>query len=281
MEKEELIQAYKEAWEKRTRKYIDYVEVGKILKVSGDTVHYHTEKNNMREELPDYFRCIHKTLHQFDVINEDSAYWLGYLMADGCYTLSKDKKSYRLMLECKITDKEILEKFCDFLQIRRDRITIGHNGASVALSMTDKVFSTSVSNYGIVYHKSHVETHLPSFCENDDLFLAYYKGIIDGDGTIHTAYGSPGVSFVNNSFSFCSEVKDKLSSLIPEPTSLWLMKKDIKQQGGKATQPIYSLKMGSGLHNRSNLRFLYEKAYKDKSIILTRKYLLLKSLISN
>ena len=67
------------------------------------------------------------------------------------------------MLECKIEDKEILEKFCEFLDIRKDRITIGHNGRSVALTMTDNVFSTSPSKYGINRNKSHIENHIPQF----------------------------------------------------------------------------------------------------------------------
>lgn len=151
-------------------------------------------------------------------------------MADGCYTnTSKNPNVFRLMLECKKDDREILEKFCDFLGIRQDRISIGHKGTSVALCLSDRNFSTSVSSYGVVQHKSHKETVLPAFCEDYHLFLSFLKGLIDGDGTIHTSYGSPGVSFVNNSLSLCEEIKQFLQQILPEPSSVWVMKKSVEQ----------------------------------------------------
>lgn len=69
LEKEELLNAYEKAWNDKTKKYINYKDVGKIVGKSESTVKHYTEKYKLQEELPDYFRCVHKTFHQFDKIN--------------------------------------------------------------------------------------------------------------------------------------------------------------------------------------------------------------------
>ena len=187
------------------------------------------------------------------------------------------------MLECKIDDKEIIEKFCDFLDIRKSRITIGHNGMSAALSLSTQNFTTDLSIYGLVPNKSHQESVLPiEIKENKDLLFQYLKGLVDGDGTIHTAYGSPGVSVLSNSKTLLEELKHELEKYLPEPNSIWLMEKTKEQQKGKnASQSLFILKIGTGMYKHSNIAYLYKAFYEDKKIILTRKEQLLKSLIIN
>lgn len=239
------------------------------------------KQEDVYDNCPDVFRNILKTIHSFDNINEESAYWLGYLMADGCFTNNSSRNGSRLMLECKTEDREILEKFCQFLNIRKDRITSGHNGTSVALSLADSNFSTSVNKYGIVKNKSHTENHVPEeILKNDLYFLQYLKGIIDGDGTIHAYKGSPGISFVTNSKSFAEECKEKLEKLLPEPTSIWIVEKT-KEQIPKATQSLYTLKIGTGRYNHSNMNYLYDKFYNNQKIILTRKQQLFKTILGS
>lgn len=135
-------------------------------------------------------------------------------MADGCIAEKKPhtengQTTLTLMLECKTEDKEILEKFCDFIGVRKDRLTSGHQGKSVALSIAANNFTTDFSDFGLVPHKSHIENHLPNFVyENENLFFQYFRGLVDGDGTIHTSYGSPGISLVGNSLSMMQEIKN-------------------------------------------------------------------------
>lgn len=243
---------------------------------------YSKEDNNFI--LPDCFHVLHKTLCHFDYLTEENSYWLGYLMADGCYTCNgRNREGMRLMLECKSDDKEILEKFCDFLSIRHSRITIGHHGKSVALSLSDNNFSTSVSKWGITRNKSHTENHVPEeILSNDAFFFQYLRGIIDGDGTIHTYKYSPGISFVSNSEAFCLEIKKKLELLLPVPSSIWLRKLDKEKQSKHATQPIYSLKIGTGgggIYKGANSIFLFHKMYDNQPVILTRKYLSFRTLV--
>lgn len=260
---------------------INQKEIGQKLGVSGETVRRYINECNAYEDCPDVFRNVQKPLHCFDEINNESAYWLGYLMADGCYTTDSKGKNYRLMLECKIEDKQILEHFCDFVGIRKERITIGHKGRSAALSMADSNFTTSVTKYGICENKSHTENHLPQiFINNEILFFQYFRGLIDGDGTIHTSANSKGISLVGNSLSLLEEIKKELEKYIPEPTSIWIMEKTIEQQKGKkASQSLYTLKIGTGMRNHSNMKYIYDKFYSNQKIILDRKEVSFKSIL--
>ena len=184
------------------------------------------------------------------------------------------------MLECKIEDREILEKFCEFLKIRKDRITIGHQGKSVALSLAESNFTISPREFGIIPNKSHVENTVPEIIlDSDELFLQYFKGLLDGDGTIHTSSRSLGLSVLSNSKTMLEQCQQKLYTLLPEPTSLWLLTKE-KESNPKASQDLYYLKVGTGKNNHSNIQFLYSHFYDDYQIILTRKEQLLKAMLT-
>lgn len=165
--------------------------------------------------------------------------------------------------------------------IRQSRISIGHKGASVTLSLAENNFTTSPQIYGIVPNKSHVETKLPIiFKDNEELFFQFLKGLVDGDGTIHTQKGSYGISIVNNSKTLLEKIKFELERYIPEPTSIWIMERTKEQQIGKnATQSLYILKMGSGIYNHSNLKYVYQQFYGNSPIILTRKQENFKSIL--
>lgn len=224
--------------------------------------------------MPDVFRTVLKTIHVFDNINPEASYWLGYLMADGCVTNERP----RLMLECKTEDREILEHFCDFCGVRQNRITIGHQGRSAALSLAQSNFSTPVTNYGIIPHKSHIQTHIPQevLSTKDNLFQ-YIKGIFDGDGTINTSSRAPGIQILSNSNAFIEELRDQLRQLLPTPSSLWIITRD-EENIPKATQNLYELKIGTGV-GRDNLIYLFKEFYSNYPIILKRKYETFKTLI--
>lgn len=280
---EEIFNTFLELY-KEKNKYVTNAEVCKALGTSQGTLRKKILELGGYDNCPDVFLHIQHPVHNFDLekIDEEASYWLGYLMADGCYTnTSKSENNFRLMLECKTEDKEILEEFCSYINIRPQRITSGHNGASVALSMTAKIFTTSLENYGIVPNKSHVEHNIPEVIKDNKLFFfQYLKGLIDGDGTIHTYEGSYGVSLVDNSKNFVQELKEELEKYLPEPSSVWITEKTKEQQKGKnATQSLYQLKIRTGFNKRSNMKFLYDNFYLNSKIILSRKEKLLKNIL--
>lgn len=273
MSKEEMHQLFLTMYNEK-QDYITFAEVCQEVGCCEKTFRKWMKAVDAFDDCPDVFRQIMKTIHVFDTIDEQSAYWLGYLMADGCFTTTSTGNTYRLMLECKTEDKEILENFCDYIGVRKERITTGHNGKSVAMSLADSNFSTSVSQYGIVYNKSHIDNFVPEIIyNNDNLFLSYLHGLFDGDGTVHTARQSHGISIISNSKTLLEEIQNKLNQLLPKPTSMWLLTKD-KDMDKKATQDLYTLKIGVGKTNHTNnLVYLYDNFYSKNQGLIRKKEL--------
>lgn len=235
-------------------------------------------KYGYNDDFPDVTRVLIKKIHAFDTLTSKSAYWLGYIAADGCITeVCGSSKVNRLMLECAEEDGEILHKFCDFLRIRHSRISRGHHNTSLCLCLCEGRFSTFVSNYNITKQKSYKENNIcKEIIDNDELFFSFLKGYIDGDGTIHTYKGSPGISMVGD-FTFLNEIKLKLSETLPYPKHLWM--NDVTKDPEKSARSLWQLKIGTSRFKYSNTKFLYEKMYADNYIVLTRKYEKLKLII--
>jgi hypothetical protein len=145
----------------------------------------------------------------FDVLNEKSTYWLGFLYADG-YVRMKDGKSGELKLKLKDTDKCHIEKFLKDIECDKP-IKCGIDNKSKFCSVT--VYSNKMVNklfeLGCVNNKTQV-IRLP-ILEND-LMNHFIRGYFDGDGSISKVKKRP------NSFnvSICSNIlfnKDLLSFL--------------------------------------------------------------------
>lgn len=256
--------------------YITNAELTYFLNTNPTTLRKDFINKDVFTDCPDVFLHIQKPIKVFKDITMESSYWLGYLLADGCLAVKQPRNknsniTYRLMLECKIDDKEILEKFCDFIQIRKERIGIGQQGKSSVLSLSVTNCVNDLISKGIVPNKSYKEHHIPEEIKNnEDLFFQYLKGIIDGDGTIHNYKNSPGISFVSNSLIFIEEVKEELKKYLPFSDSIWITTIP-REKKASATQELYSLKVGAG-PKYCNLFYIYTKFYKNKKIILTRKY---------
>lgn len=125
---------------------------------------------------------------------EELAYWMGFLMADGCISIETGKlkkKRPRLYLNLTEEDKNHIYKFCNFLNISRNRVgirkPIGRQKQNVyrlclSISNNDVI---SFSKYGIVPRKTY------NFCKPDVekyLLPHYLRGWLDGDGYIKNTY---------------------------------------------------------------------------------------------
>jgi len=133
----------------------------------------------------------------FDTLNEKSAYWLGFLYADG-YVRMKDGKSGELKLKLKDTDKGHIEKFLNDIECNKP-IKCGIDNKSKFCSVT--VYSNSLVNklfeLGCVNNKTQ-KIRLPNL--NDNLMNHFIRGYFDGDGSISKVKNRPN-SFV---VSICS-----------------------------------------------------------------------------
>jgi DNA-binding transcriptional regulator WhiA len=135
----------------------------------------------------------------FDVLNEKSAYWLGFLYADG-YVRMKDEKSGELKIKLKDTDKNHIEKFLRDIECEKT-IKCGIDNKSKFCSVTvySNIMVNKLFELGCVNNKTQ-KIRLPNL--NKDLMPHFIRGYFDGDGSISK------VKNRTNSFtvSICSNV---------------------------------------------------------------------------
>jgi hypothetical protein len=126
----------------------------------------------------------------FSEINNESAYWLGFLMADGC-VLQRDGHSDEIKLHLAERDLDHIKKFKSFLnsehKIRHN--TNGDNN-SYRFSFHSNIISYDLQQYGIIPNKTNGTTIHPLLRANKH----FWRGMIDGDGWTNKNNGRIGLS---------------------------------------------------------------------------------------
>lgn len=114
--------------------------------------------------------------------NEEKAYWLGFLYADGCI-LNNNK----LELSLQQNDKVHLEKFKKFLQWD-GTLTYNKKSKSWRVALMDKTIVQDLVNLGCTRKKSLTLT-FPDLTIVPKLYQRHFiRGYFDGDGTISLNY---------------------------------------------------------------------------------------------
>lgn len=119
----------------------------------------------------------------FSIVTPESAYWIGFLMADGCV------QGNYVTLQLAEKDKDHVYKFRDFLKskhavmiippkIKNDR-GVMNSTTAYRFSFSCKQIASDLSRYGVVPNKSLIAKVL-NLENNRD----FWRGIIDGDGSV-------------------------------------------------------------------------------------------------
>lgn len=115
-----------------------------------------------------------------DEINNESAYWLGFIMADGC-----NSPVVGLQVALSGRDREHLEKLKSFAKFSGPVYDYTVKGKPVAkLQLGGQKFSEVLSKWGIVPRKSRVATAHNDLASNRH----FWRGVVDGDGHINLKY---------------------------------------------------------------------------------------------
>lgn len=121
----------------------------------------------------------------FDKITEESAYWIGFLMADGCIIVDKRSDSKKVCVVLQKNDVGHLVSFKKFLQSEQiirfeDKVINGWNSQGMArLNICCTELANKLEKYGIIPRKSMIEE--VRLLENNKNF---WRGMIDGDGWV-------------------------------------------------------------------------------------------------
>lgn len=185
--------------------------IGRICGVSGDTIEYWRKKFNIPKSNKGEQAARKYTVNQnyFEIIdNEHKAYWLGFLMADGCISKTSKNGPYnRFEINIKESDIKLLEQFNrdidstykikTFINKNKKR---GFESSMCSLRINSKKMTDDLILHGIVPNKTGKE-YLPDSIPKQYI-KDFIRGFFDGDGSI-TAKGS---------FRICSSSKKILES---------------------------------------------------------------------
>ena len=135
------------------------------------------------------------------ITNDNTAYWLGFLAADGSVSYLKNK--YQLMIGLSSKDKNHLEKFKNFLNapnIITDRNTLCNNNKrypSSYITIFSKQIFDDLSQYGIIPNKIYQNIDFLSYIP-EPYKLPFIIGLFDGDGYFTCTDKSQSFGFCGN-----------------------------------------------------------------------------------
>ncbi len=112
----------------------------------------------------------------FDTVTEESAYWIGFILADG-NVYHPPKRSKQLNIGLAERDWEHLEKFKKFIGSNKK---LYYNNGGVFISFYSNRIVEKLAEYGIVPRKSKI-AKVPESLKNNRHF---WRGMVDGDGWV-------------------------------------------------------------------------------------------------
>lgn len=222
---------------------------------------------------PDKYTYDRNFFHIID--NEEKAYWLGFMCADGYISKTIDE-SYEVGIELQIGNIDHLKKFNKSIKgnveigIRERQLGFKNREKNYkfykqcSIRLYSKQMVNDLYNNGCVYNKS---DKLKLSKISDDLFFHYLRGYFDGNGSVlrqtNRKRNYIRFNFTTASYDFVTELRELLYNKYN--ITSYIVKEKIRYEGGIQT---YRLNI-SGLEN--NYKF-GEMLYNDAHIYLDRKY---------
>jgi len=207
----------------------------------------------------------------FDDLSDDwHAYWIGFIVADGCVFLDEKHSHARVQLSVKESDIEHIRNFQEGIKtsarIRVVSNPAGRNapGKVAIVAISNPHLVHALAKWGIVPNKTlslEWPTDFPPA-----LIPAYIRGYFDGDGTVYLRQRSrPGVQWLETVCRFISGSVPFLESL----------QKELQERGIK-TLPSYRNQQSNAFilpvsSQRENLLAFSDLLYRDCTVYLERK----------
>jgi hypothetical protein len=190
-EKEEAVRLYVED-------QLSSIEVGKRLNVSKAAIlQLLRYKNIKRRTIGQAKRLYGLNEGAFSEVTEPSAYWIGFLMADGCVAYRPEKKAPEIKLSLGWKDRKHIKLFKDFLETQKPyRDCISNDGFKYRqFEVTSSKMADDLAKYGVVPRKSHIATVSKALINNRH----FWRGVVDGDGCVNKIIsGLPRLSVVGS-----------------------------------------------------------------------------------
>ncbi len=158
-------------------------KISKIFKSSSDPILRVLKENNikLRTKSESHQKYYFDT-SAFSIINEETAYWVGFLLADG-YIQYRDNSSVpNFSLSAAIKDKKHILKFAKYLKTNKLPYYFKIKGKEY---LRLEIFSTDIVkrlfDLGVTQRKSYTATPPEILIANRH----FWRGMIDGDGCVN------------------------------------------------------------------------------------------------
>ena len=216
-------------------------------------------RNNIEHRSPsEAYRTYTINDYYFDEIdNQDKAYMLGFLYADGHNCSKYEIHHYDIGMTLQMEDKYILDEMCKRMGMNRGASIIinSTNGKPYArMNIMNKHIVYRLDELGVVPNKTR-KTEFP-FWMREELYSHFIRGLLDGDGCIPKRLDR--VSFCGSRNLMCG-----LSEVIRNNLGFKPNVGDYKQSKGISYVQVCSI--------QKRLPLL-DWIYKDADMKLTRKY---------
>lgn len=175
-DKEKLIQLYE--------KYNSAYKIAEELNCNEKTVYRWMQKFGIvaadRTQGARKHKCNHNYFSTID--SAEKAYWLGFIMADGCVYKGDSKGSYRVQINLCKWDKYVLEAFNEAIESDYQIVDKMNGYVPVTeLKVNSTKLCHDLMNHGVVPRKSLV-CRMPDI--NKEFQSHFFRGYFDGDGCI-------------------------------------------------------------------------------------------------
>jgi hypothetical protein len=213
----------------------------------------------------------------FEKINTgEKAYWLGFILADGCVEkrLKGKRYFYRLSVEIKESDLGHLEKIANIFGVKvrkRRRKKIGkYLGyvSSCSFALSNKKIVEDLIAKGVVPRKTYEDCSDVINSVENEFISDFIRGYFDGDGTVCISKKNGIEDFSTSCFSIVShrkEILEKVKKIMVE--RLFISNKEIMTRVKGRNNPIFLLCWGG----RFQLYSIYNYLYKGATVFLDRK----------
>lgn len=206
-----------------------------------------------------------KRIHKFnyayfdDIDNQEKAYFLGFLFADG----HARSDGYGIKMNLAESDASILETFRTLIEsekpLRKITINIPNRQNQYCLDLNSKSFSEKMATLGVVKAKTHKLT-FPTYLKQE-MVRHFIRGYFDGDGSICVNKANKTcVASIAGTFDFCSSVQ----KIIKQKISI----NGHMGQPNKERQNNIRIVSWGG---RNSINGIYDFLYRDATIFLERK----------
>lgn len=180
-------------------------EISELLNINQGTITYWIRKYSIpRQRAPK--SKISNELYFDNIDNENKAYWLGWIMADG--NISIYNNQYSLKLHIGIEDKSLIDRFLNEIGSTNKTKIKTNKYISYYVSLTSKHMINSLINLGVIPQKTGNEI-MPNL--RNDLISHFIRGYFDGDGITCNTEKNKWCGFIS-SYNLCESIQKELGT---------------------------------------------------------------------